>query len=192
MPAALDSDSIIAQTVKEARWEAQRRVSKLNVSPVRLGLVAWAVNLMLRRPADFPTFEWARFRREVIRSAASQPLSSADVAVVKFRERLLSSTIDARFSKPFGAADIDAVAADVITTAESRDGAVFTADAAALVADAAWKQYADFFGYPASGRASQIAAAQGFLPHRASDVARRLRELEADAVAAWRARPPRR
>lgn len=191
MPTA-PSRAITALAVKEARWEAQRRVSKLNVAPVRVGLTAWAVNLLRRRPADFPTFEYARFRREIIRQAANFPLDDADVAVVKFRERLLSSTIDARFSKPLVAADIDAVVRDVIAAAEAREGVTFSAEDTDLVADAAWKQYADFYGSPASGRAPQISAATGFLPHGGPGLARRLRELEAEAVRALRARPPRR
>ena len=190
MPTAASS-AITALSVKEARWEAQRRVSRLNVAPVRIGLTAWAVNLLRRRPVDFPTFEYARFRREISRQAARSPLDGADLAVVKFRERLLSSTIDARFSKPLMGADIDDVVRNVISAAEAREGVTFSAEDTSLVADAAWKQYADFFGSPAFGRASQIASAEGFLPGDGPGLARRLRELEAEAVAALRARPPR-
>lgn len=186
------SPAVTALAVKEARWETQRRASKLNIAPVRVGLTTWAVNLLLRRPADFPTFQYARFRREIARQAARSPLDGADIAVVKFRERLLSSTIDARFSKPVVSADIDQVARDVIATAEARDGVTFTDEDRDAVTDAAWKQYADFFGSPAVGRSLQVERAAEFLPHGGPGVARRLRELEAEAVAALRARPPRR
>lgn len=167
-------------------------MSKLNVAPVRLGLMAWAVNLMLRRPADFPTFEWARFRREIVQQASRAQLSSADIAVVKFRERLLSSSIDARFSKPLTAADPDRVTSDVVAAAEFEHDVTFNSDAIEQVADAVWKQYADFFGSPAIGRARQVAASEGFVPASGSALAARLRELEAQAVVTMRANPKRR
>ena len=187
-----DMKTITAQTAKEARWEVQRRVSKLNIAPVRIGILGWAVNLILRRPADFPTFEFARFRREIAGQARRFPLDGADIAVVKFRARLLSSTIDARFSKPVTGADVDAVVDDVVAAAERQDEVTFSASDREQVADATWKQYADFFGFPAARRAHQIEDAAEFVPHGGPALAGRLREVEAQAAETARARPRQR
>lgn len=193
MPTATpDLLSITAHTAKEARFEAQRRVSRLDIAPVRVGLIGWAVNLVLRRPAVFPTLEFARFRREMIRQARRSPLSGADIAVVKFRTRLLASTIDARLSKPVTAADIDAVTEHAVAAEEKRRGVTLTSDNRAQVGDAVWKQYADSFGFPAMGRARQVAEAAKFVPQGGPELAARLRELERDAVTALREKPRQR
>ncbi|MGI0522143.1 hypothetical protein ABY45_16350 [Microbacterium maritypicum] len=111
--------------------------------------------------------------------------------MAKFRERLLSSTIDARISNPLTGADFDRVARDVVEAPETRDAVTFT-DERDAIADAAWKQYADFFGSPALGRSSQTDEVASFQLLGGSGAAHRLRELEAEGVATIRARPRQR
>lgn len=179
---AIDRTTLLGQAAKKARWEAQRRVSKLEIAPVRVGILGWAANFMLRRPSEFPTFEFARFRAEIIRQSKRKPLDAADVAVVKFRARLLGSAIDARFSKPLTGTDVDAVADTVIAETEAEHAVQLCEEEVTEIRDACWQTYADHFGSLASARATQLEAADGFVPAGGPELAKRLREMEAEAV----------
>lgn len=192
MPATADIKSVTAQTIKQTRWSAQRCVSKLQVLPVRIGLLGWAVNMVLRRPADFPTFAFARFRREIARQSRRAPLDAADIAVVKLRTRLLSSAIDPRSSRSFTGADIDSVVRATVAASEEKHGVRFGSAELTQFEDAAWQQYADLFGSPVLGRAAQLEGADGFVPSGGAALARRLRELEAEAVTTVREHPRQR
>lgn len=190
MPAdTIDMKALTDQTVKEARWEAQRSVSRLGIAPVRIGLISWAVNLLLRRPVDFPTFAFAKFRREVLAQSRRFPLDDGDVAIVKVRARMLSSTIDARTSKPLDRVSVDLVAQLAQADASKTPGVSFSPEQSERVADAVWKQFADSFGFHTPGRAALITEAQGFVPRRGAELAARLRELEAEAIAELRGKP---
>lgn len=172
------------KTAKEARWEAQRQMARLSILPVDVGLVGWAVNVILRRPSDFPTVQFARFRREILKQASVRPLSGADCAVVKMRARLLGSPIDARASKPLTGVDVDAIAEAAVERARAQ--AVVDLGEATDVFDAVWGQVADAFGSPARGRAEQLDAA-GVLPDSGAALSRALRSLEEEHVRAARA-----
>lgn len=176
----------MTQTLKHARWDAQRRVSKLEVLPVRVGLLGWAVNMVLRRPGSFPTLEFARFRHQIQRQARRKPLTHADIAVVKLRAHLLSSAIDPRTSKQFDGKSVDDVMYDAFAAAERKHGVSLTSSEEMQVADAVWQQYADLFGFPLLGRTAQIDAADRYTPTGGRALARRLRELETEAVRATR------
>lgn len=182
------NQTIAAEAAKHAKWEVQRRVAKLDIVRADVGLLGMALNALRRRPSEFPSAKFARFRREVARQA---PLDDADLAVVKLRADLLGSTIDARFSKPLTGADIDAVGYDAVRGGESRHGLIFDHEMIRHVLDAAWAQFAEFYGGRATGRAGQIAAAEGFVPSSGPQLDGALRDFEAAAIASWRAKPRR-
>lgn len=192
MSAPLPSKSIPAEAAKQARWEVQRRVSKLSIRKTDDGILGMLWNLALRRPAEFPTFAFSRFRSEVKRQARRKPLSAPDMAIIKLRAELLGSPIDSRHSKPLTGADVDDVAYAAIDKAERGHDVVFDAAETDEVLDAAWKQFGEFYGSRAVGRAAQLEAADGFVPEGGKALSRRLREIEAGLVRAMREHPRRR
>jgi hypothetical protein len=187
---ALTSSKLAAEAVKRVRWAVSKHTSTLAITKTSVGLLGWAQNLILRRPPEFPTAQYARFRREIAGQVRQNELTDADIAVVKLRADLLGSPIDSRSSAPVDGADVDGFALRAIGEVEAEYGVTLDDEARTRAFDAAWSSFGEFLGCPARPRAAHIAAAVGFLEVDGASPAKRLRAAEVEYVSAFRAYRP--
>lgn len=191
MPDTLSSPLLAADVIKRVSWDVSRATTRLAVRKVRVGLVEMGLNALRRRPAEFPSARFGAFRREVLRQARQNgPFEPVDVAVIRLRANLLGSPIDSRFTAPIDGADVDAFALNAVDALERAHGVDADADTRERAFDAAWRQFGEFVGAPAMSRSAHLAAAAGYLPADAAGLGARLREIEAEQVAAFRAHRP--
>jgi hypothetical protein len=191
VPDTLSPSQLSADVVKRVSWDISRATTRLAVTKTRVGLVEMALNVLRRRPAEFPTLRFAAFRREILGQARrGGPFEPVDVAVIRLRAALLGSPLDSRYTAPIDGADVDAFALNALGALEETHGATADQGTRQRAFDAAWKQFGEFVGAPARTREAHLAASEDYLPADATGLAARLREIEAEHIAAFSAHSP--
>lgn len=190
MPDTLTPTQLSADVVKRVSWDISRATTRLGVTKTRVGLVEMAVNALRRRPAEFPSARFAAFRREVLAQARRTPLKDVDIAVVRLRANLLGSPIDSRFTAAIDGSEVDEFAGNAIAASEDAHGCAVDDEVRERALDAAWKQFGEFVGAPARTRNAHLRLAVGYLPADVGALGARLRDIEAEQIAAFRAHQP--